>query len=932
MFANLYHTAYFLKPLFHQQIRAFKPFFAFFLLFATLFLQPKIIFAQGQMQIDSLRQVVTTLPADSSRIAPLITLARALSNTFPKQSLQYSTEAVQLAQKANLETPLATALRTQGNVYMNLSKYDSSMQCYISSLKICEKQGDKLGTAACLMNIGNIYTKSLKDYEQSLVYYNKSLAIMEELGDEKRMARVYNNIGLVYIEKKEIAEALKYFDKALAIHKKLKDGGSIASLQNSIGDAYKAKKDYLQAVYFYTQSLNGAKETADRLLLVENFNSIGEIYYLQGQFKQSVPFLQQGLAMAKDVGTKDQIESFYRKLATAHEALKDTLKAYRYFKMAAAYKDSIHAEQGSEQMAKMLSSLQSDNQKKEIALLNAQNEQRKLQNYISFGGIGLAIIVIVSGIFSLYNIRKKNNLLQEQNDEINAQKEEITQQKDVLEVQSRDLMLANTQILKQKEEVEEKGRSLEMANRLVLKQKEEVEEKGKSLEAANSEIMNQRNQLSDTLEDVKMLSRIGQELTSSLDFETTFMRLYEYIKDIMDLDCFRVMIVNEQDNVLEDTYCIENGNRLQAEVINMDDPTRLSVICTRNKKDIFISDYVNEFELYFPNTCLLSTDNIPLSIIYLPLLIDEKVKGVISVQSYRKNAFDEFDLNVLKNLAVYTAISLDNARAYGQIRYQSKVIEEKNKSITDSLRYAETMQQSMLPSEKLLTKLFAEYFVIFQPKDYVSGDFYWCATVEDKTFIAVVDCTGHGVPGAFMSLIGNSLLNEIVKHRHIISPALVLENLHTGVQNALQQENKINDDGMDVCLCSVERISPVDMMVVFAGAKRPLLYKRQKDTHITRIKGDSKAIGGWFKGKTGAFVDNELMLRKGDVVYLMSDGYPDQDNPEREKFGIEKLTNLLETSQHLSMKEQKMVLQGELTNFKRNRSQRDDISMVGIRL
>jgi serine phosphatase RsbU (regulator of sigma subunit) len=183
-----------------------------------------------------------------------------------------------------------------------------------------------------------------------------------------------------------------------------------------------------------------------------------------------------------------------------------------------------------------------------------------------------------------------------------------------------------------------------------------------------------------------------------------------------------------------------------------------------------------------------------------------------------------------------------------------------------------------------------------------------------------------------MSLIGISLLNEIVKQRNIVSPAAILENLHTGVQSLLRQEDKTNDDGMDVCICSMERLSPVDFIVVFAGAKRPLLYKKQNDLQIQRIKGDNKPIGGWFKGKTGHFTDHELMLRKGDILYLMSDGLVDQDSPEREKFGMEKLTTILESNTKLPMSEQQQIVTQELKEFQRNRLQRDDISMLGIKL
>jgi serine phosphatase RsbU (regulator of sigma subunit) len=388
--------------------------------------------------------------------------------------------------------------------------------------------------------------------------------------------------------------------------------------------------------------------------------------------------------------------------------------------------------------------------------------------------------------------------------------------------------------------------------------------------------------------------------------------------------------LNEKEVVLEDSYCIERGIRLKPEVITMDDSSKLSVRCVREQAEIFIENYVEEYPEFFPDSCLLPTANLPLSIIFLPLITKDRVIGVISVQSYQANAYDEFDRNVLRNLAAYTAIALDNARAYQQIMAQNEVIETKNKSITDSLRYAETMQKAMLPAEATFKKLFTQSFVLYLPKDIVSGDFYWCTTYEDKIFTAVVDCTGHGVPGAFMSLIGISLLNEIVKQRKITSPAHILEHLHIGVQVALNQENKTNDDGMDVCLCAIERLSPFDTLVVFAGAHRPLLYKRQDQDQISVIKGDNKTIGGWFKNKNREFTNHEIILRRGDTIYLLSDGLLDQDNLQKERFGTEKFTAFLENYSFMSLADQRQELHDTLKTFMQNKAQRDDITVVAV--
>jgi len=878
-------------------------------------------------RIDSLKHQLTLLPMDTTRIPVLVQLVTSLENIAPYQVLPYITQVITLAQKHQLATQEAEALLMKGSLHANLTQADSATKVYLAALNIYDKLKDKRGIARCYVGMGYVYHQFFHKNDQSLEYYFKSVDVFKELSDESQMALVYNDIGLVYLSMNNYKESLSYLNNALSIHTRTKNSRGICQVQHSLGDAFKAQKDYLQAISYYNKSLALAQQLYDYVLMAENYNSLGGVYFLMEQPRQAVPYLMRGLEIAKKIQSKDQLEGFYAKLSSAFESLKDTTKAYKYFKLATKYKDSIHSEGKNRQVEELRTKFNLENEKKEKEL---EKERRKFEQIIFVAVVALVVMILIMVWVALVKGRRKNRLLKEQNEEIKAQKEEILLQKELVEEQSTQLQLANAEVLKQKDEVEAQSRSLAMANVEISRQKEEVEAKSMSLENANLEIRHQATQLAETLEDVKLMSQLGQELTASLEFETTFKRLYEYISETLQMDCFRVMILNEKQAVLEDSYCIERGTRLKPEVISMDDKSKLSVKCVKEQTEIFIDNFVEEYPEFFPDSCLLPNVNLPLSIIYLPLITKERVIGVISVQSYQTNAYDEFDRNVLRNLAAYTAISLDNARAYQQIMAQNEVIETKNKSITDSLRYAETMQKAMLPNETTFQKLFTQSFVLYLPKDIVSGDFYWCTTYEDKIFTAVVDCTGHGVPGAFMSLIGISLLNEIVKQRKITSPAQILEQLHIGVQVALNQADKTNDDGMDVCLCAIERLSPFDTLVVFAGAHRPLLYKRQDQPQMTVVKGDNKTIGGWFKNKNRDFINHEIILRRGDTVYLLSDGLLDQDNLQKEKFGIERFTTCLESYAFLSLQEQRQELHETLQNFMQNKAQRDDITVVGV--
>ena len=261
-----------------------------------------------------------------------------------------------------------------------------------------------------------------------------------------------------------------------------------------------------------------------------------------------------------------------------------------------------------------------------------------------------------------------------------------------------------------------------------------------------------------------------------------------------------------------------------------------------------------------------------------------------------------------------------------QIEDQRDKLELQNKKINDSIHYAQNIQRAILPLNNQIKEVF-ENFIIYKPKDIVSGDFYWFGKTNNTIFLAVVDCTGHGVPGAFMSMIGNSLLNEIILEKKLQDPAKILTLLNEKVIDALRQNESDNNDGMDVCLVSFEINSK---LVKFSGAKRPL-YVSRKNNEIEEIKGTRKSIGGKKEGIED-FSSVEIKLESGDILYLSSDGLTDQNNKERKRFGSNKLKEILQLNIDQSMENQKLAIEKELDIFMENEEQRDDITLIGIKI
>ncbi|HSH50843.1 MAG TPA: SpoIIE family protein phosphatase, partial [Bacteroidales bacterium] len=264
-----------------------------------------------------------------------------------------------------------------------------------------------------------------------------------------------------------------------------------------------------------------------------------------------------------------------------------------------------------------------------------------------------------------------------------------------------------------------------------------------------------------------------------------------------------------------------------------------------------------------------------------------------------------------------------------EIEKQRDEIADKNRSITDSIEYASRIQTAVLPSDEFARDILPEHFILFRPRDIVSGDFYWMTKKDNLLVLIAADCTGHGVPGAFMSMLGVSFLNEIVNRHEIITANAILNQLRADVKKTLGQEGKEGEakDGMDLALCIVD---PENMKLQYAGAYNPFYLFRKNE--LIEIKADRMPIGIYIKEKD-SFTNHEIELQKDDVFYIFSDGYQDQfGGKDGAKFKTKKFKQLLLEIHQKPMSKQREILNSTIDEWRGKWEQVDDIILIGVRV
>jgi serine phosphatase RsbU (regulator of sigma subunit) len=275
---------------------------------------------------------------------------------------------------------------------------------------------------------------------------------------------------------------------------------------------------------------------------------------------------------------------------------------------------------------------------------------------------------------------------------------------------------------------------------------------------------------------------------------------------------------------------------------------------------------------------------------------------------------------------IVTERTLEVVKQKDEILFKNVVLEHQKKEIEDSIRYARRIQSAVIPSEKDCADLLSESFVVFRPLNIVSGDFYWIGRSGGKVIFTAADCTGHGVPGAFMSMLGVAFLNEIVNKDNIVLPDMILNHLRDKVIQALQQQGISGEarDGMDIAIVSIDK---ENKKLEFAGAYNPLVMIRNGE--IVETSPDKMPIGIY--ENMNPFRKREIAIENGDVFYMFSDGFEDQfGGPEGKKFKSKKLKQLLLEIHKYPMSKQKDILEKNFVEWKGDLPQVDDVVIVGF--
>ena len=467
------------------------------------------------------------------------------------------------------------------------------------------------------------------------------------------------------------------------------------------------------------------------------------------------------------------------------------------------------------------------------------------------------------------------------------------------------------------------------------KAEDDLIETNNQLQNKNSIILNQKSDIEKSFKNIELLNTISSEITSSLNLKSVMDLIFKNLSSLMDISFFFISTYNKNDNTTEIKYCVKEGKEVEEKFkTQINNPSSFTALTIKNKQAIIINDLKNEYSKYLNEEPKLhgKEDLWCESLILIPLFIKGEVIGLFSVQSEKSFSFNNSNIFMLKSLASVIAVALNNADSYLQIananeivQNQKKLVEQKNTEITDSIEYAKRIQATILPTPKIVKKYLDDSFILYLPKDIVAGDFYWMETNGDWVLFAACDCTGHGVPGALVSVVCHNALNRAVKEYGKIYPNEILDKVAELVLENFSNDDDVKD-GMDASVCALNTATGE---LYWSGANNPLWLI--KNHELIEYKADKQPIGK-FDDRL-PYTKNKIEITKGDTMYLFTDGYADQFGGEKgKKLTKAKFKEKLVSIHTKPLSEQREELFTFLESYKGKLEQVDDICVIAVKV
>ncbi|MEZ4937912.1 MAG: tetratricopeptide repeat protein [Crocinitomicaceae bacterium] len=816
-------------------------------------------------------------------------------------ALKYAQKCFDLSEKIHYKHGMAMGVNAKACVLYTDSRNEEAVNLIQQGLDFAKGSDDIEIKAKLLDGLGQALY-NIGDYDQAFKCKSECLEIVRSLKSMGTVAFALDGIGMIQMKRGNLIDALANFEEALMIRQEI---GFVAGEANSylhIGLLKKNLGDLVTAEKFYKAALELGKNIGSLKIQYKAYHYLADLYEIQQDLKSFSVFykqyhetkeqflrqhIQKKYKTRELISQMEQVDSERILLAKKNDELKKYSNDIRILsEIGKELTSTLNFDEILEKVYNQVNSVMDAS----VFLIALYTEET---NVLSFEfcvekDVRMPDVRIQleenDGRLASYVVHNRKEVV------INNYQEDIKLLEGVnpgvlagempesiiympIMYQERLLGLISVQSFDRNAYSNydiDLLRNLSVYAAIALKNAVSFHNVEEQVKERTKEIALAKEKVEKAYSNTKLIGELGQKLISTFNLDEVIMEVYEMMNRLMKADYFGLNIYNAEKNTLDCVYSIENSERQPPIEFQMDDEANLSVWSLKNNQDLFIEN----LDLDTPK--IIGKKKIakvirggkPECCIFIPLIKNGEILGVLTTQSFDKGAYSPYEYNILKSISTYFLIALENAKSYEkmerivefrtlEVRKQKEIIEEKNKSITDSIKYAKRLQEAILPPLKAVAKYEKTSFVLYKPKDIVSGDFYWMEEQEEKIIFAVVDCTGHGVPGAFMSIIGYNGLYQIVKENGVTKPSEILNLLNLQVLNILRQteESESVNDGMDISICCLNKKTQV---LEFAGAFNPLYHIR--DGKLTTYKGDKYSVGSVKRRKIKDFTNHEIQL------------------------------------------------------------------------